>query len=212
MTAAPRCSLARYARSVTARVSPAPPAAPATPRSSARCAVRWWTRAARWLRPSAVRSPCTTTWSRGSPRRSPSRDFPPADTVSAWRRPAGGPPAGTRAGNASRARFARGASAVSARRAAAVLVAVACGNLEAQTAPAPIIVELSLGRYDSRTVQAFRSGDDALIPLRQFADLAEIATLPLPDRRAGAGSSRTTIAFSSIRPAPRSAPAARRSR
>lgn len=46
--------------------------------------------------------------------------------------------------------------------------------------PDPIIVELSLGRYVSRTVQAYRSGDDALIPLTQFADLAEIATHPLP--------------------------------
>ncbi len=46
--------------------------------------------------------------------------------------------------------------------------------------PDAIIVELALGRYVSRTVPAFRSGDEALLPVTQFAELAEIATRPLP--------------------------------
>ncbi len=37
-----------------------------------------------------------------------------------------------------------------------------------------------MGRYDARTVPAFRCGDEALLPVRQLADLAEIATRPLP--------------------------------
>lgn len=68
-------------------------------------------------------------------------------------------------------------------RAAAALVTaglLACSRLEAQAAPDATIVELALGRLVSRTVPAFRSGDDALIPLTQFADLAEIASRPLP--------------------------------
>jgi hypothetical protein len=44
----------------------------------------------------------------------------------------------------------------------------------------PVIVELAMGRYRSRTVPAFRSGDDALLPLSQVADQAEIASQPLP--------------------------------
>ena len=83
---------------------------------------------------------------------------------------------------ASHARFARGASAVSPARATAAFVTAALlawSRLEAQ-APVAVIAELSLGRYVSRTVPAYRSGDDALLPITQLADLAEIATRPLP--------------------------------
>ena len=81
---------------------------------------------------------------------------------------------------------------MSPARAAAALVAAASlawSGLEAQgagdsasagRAPDAIIVELSLGRYVSRTMPAFRWGDDALLPVAQLADLAEIATRPLP--------------------------------
>ncbi len=81
---------------------------------------------------------------------------------------------------------------MSPARAVAALVAAAClgyNGLRAQAAadssvtlraPDPIIVELALGRYGSRTVSAYRSGDDALLPLSQFADLAELATRSLP--------------------------------
>jgi hypothetical protein len=99
---------------------------------------------------------------------------------------------------------------VSPRRAAAALLTVtllAFGALEAQTvedttltdsasvdsslvdstktalAPDPIIVELSIGRLRSVTVPAFRSGDDALLPLTQIAEQAEIATHTLPGGR-----------------------------
>ena len=77
------------------------------------------------------------------------------------------------------------------RAAAALLTAaaLACSSAEAQSVtdsaslagvPDAIIVELALGRYVSRTMPAYRSGDEALLPLTQFADLAEFATLPLP--------------------------------
>lgn len=76
------------------------------------------------------------------------------------------------------------------RRTAALVAAavLASTGLEAQTpadgtairAPDPIIIELSVGRYVSRTVPAFRSGNDALLPLSQVTDLAEIAARPLP--------------------------------
>lgn len=77
-------------------------------------------------------------------------------------------------------------------RAAAALVTAAClawSAVEAQSvadstaaarAPDASIVELALGRYVSRTMPAYRSGDDALLPLSQFAELAEIAIRPLP--------------------------------
>jgi hypothetical protein len=41
-------------------------------------------------------------------------------------------------------------------------------------APEPVLVELGMGRLVSRTVQAFRSGDLALVPLHQFLDMAEL--------------------------------------
>ncbi len=40
----------------------------------------------------------------------------------------------------------------------------------------PVLIELQLGRIASRTVEAFRAGDDALVPLGVFFDLAEIRT------------------------------------
>lgn len=38
----------------------------------------------------------------------------------------------------------------------------------------PVIVELSVGRYGSRTVSAYRSSGDALLPVLQLAELAEL--------------------------------------
>jgi hypothetical protein len=38
----------------------------------------------------------------------------------------------------------------------------------------PVIVELAIGRYGSQTVSAYRSGDDALLPLLQLAEMAEL--------------------------------------
>ncbi|HEY7637278.1 MAG TPA: hypothetical protein VH763_17125 [Gemmatimonadales bacterium] len=46
--------------------------------------------------------------------------------------------------------------------------------------PEPIIVELAIGRYRSRTVPAFRFGDEVLLPVSQIADQAEIAAQLLP--------------------------------
>ena len=49
------------------------------------------------------------------------------------------------------------------------------GGVPAQdTVPDAAVVELRLGRIAARTVEAYRSGDDALIPLSQFFDLAAI--------------------------------------
>lgn len=42
------------------------------------------------------------------------------------------------------------------------------------TVPDAAVVELRLGRIAARTIEAYRIGDDALIPLSQFFDLAEI--------------------------------------
>ncbi len=59
-----------------------------------------------------------------------------------------------------------------------LLLAALPVRLEAQrqtdTVPELGIVELRLGRVVARTVQAYRVGDDALIPLSQFLELAEI--------------------------------------
>ena len=77
-------------------------------------------------------------------------------------------------------------------RAAAALVlavALASGSLEAQAEadttaaarlPDATLVELALGRYVSRTMPAFREGDEALLPVGQLAEMAEIATRVLP--------------------------------
>ena len=133
---------------------------------------------------------------RAAPRRRASRRPIPAE--SGRRGAAGGPPARAGAGHAPHSRFARGPSAVSPGRAAAAFVTAAllarhglaaqavADSTAAARAPDAIIVELAMGRYVSRTVPAFRSGDDALLPLTQLADLAEIATRPLPGRRIGA--------------------------
>lgn len=58
------------------------------------------------------------------------------------------------------------------------ILAMTPGRLAAQvpadTAPEAAIVELRLGRLAARTVQAYRVGSDALVPLSQFLELAEI--------------------------------------
>ena len=43
----------------------------------------------------------------------------------------------------------------------------------------PVIVELAVGRYGSRTVSAYRSSGDALLPVLQLADMAELSARPL---------------------------------
>lgn len=54
--------------------------------------------------------------------------------------------------------------------------------LQAQQAePEPVLVELELGRIASRTVEAYRSGDAALVPLLTFFDLAEVKATRRPD-------------------------------
>ena len=50
-------------------------------------------------------------------------------------------------------------------------------ELSAQgAAPEKVLIELSLGRIATRTVEAYRVGDDALVPLGAFFDLAELRT------------------------------------
>lgn len=61
---------------------------------------------------------------------------------------------------------------------------VAPGALHAQIAAdssgvEPIIVELVIGRYGSRTVSAYRSSGDALLPVLQLAEMAELHSVPL---------------------------------
>ncbi|MGH7703967.1 MAG: hypothetical protein ACREMO_12805 [Gemmatimonadales bacterium] len=72
---------------------------------------------------------------------------------------------------------------MTARRLGLVLVALlattqAAGMLRAQepgdSLLEPALVELQLGRLVSQTVPAFRAGNDVLLPLSQFFDLAEI--------------------------------------
>ena len=41
-----------------------------------------------------------------------------------------------------------------------------------------VIVELAIGRYGSRTVPAYRSSGDALLPVQQLADMIELRSLP----------------------------------
>ena len=53
-------------------------------------------------------------------------------------------------------------------------------GLAAQEAE-PVLIELQLGRLTSKTVEAFRAGDAALIPVGAFFDLAEIHTARQPD-------------------------------
>ena len=45
----------------------------------------------------------------------------------------------------------------------------------------PVIVELAIGRYDSRTVSAYRSSGDALLPVLQLAEMAELHSVPLSE-------------------------------
>ena len=45
------------------------------------------------------------------------------------------------------------------------------------------VVELRLGRIAVRTVEAFRAGDDALIPLSQFFDMAAVRATVSPAGR-----------------------------
>ena len=51
----------------------------------------------------------------------------------------------------------------------------------AATAGEPVLLELQLGRIASRTVEAYRYGDAALVPLGAFFDLAEIKSARRPD-------------------------------
>ena len=54
--------------------------------------------------------------------------------------------------------------------------------LQAQEGPAePVLVALRLGRIAERTVEAYRLGEEALIPIRSFFELAELRIDPLPD-------------------------------
>jgi hypothetical protein len=43
----------------------------------------------------------------------------------------------------------------------------------------PVIIELSVGRYGSRTIPAYRSSGDALLPVLQLAELADLRAAPL---------------------------------
>ena len=44
----------------------------------------------------------------------------------------------------------------------------------------PVIVELAIGRYGSRTISAYRSSGDALLPVLQLADMVELRSRPIP--------------------------------
>jgi hypothetical protein len=44
----------------------------------------------------------------------------------------------------------------------------------------PVLVELALGRLSTRTVPAYRLGGEALVPLRAFLDMAELAIIRYP--------------------------------
>jgi hypothetical protein len=43
----------------------------------------------------------------------------------------------------------------------------------------PVIVELAIGRYGSRTISAYRSSGDALLPVLQLADMVELRSRPI---------------------------------
>jgi len=47
--------------------------------------------------------------------------------------------------------------------------------------PEPVLVQLRLGRIAERTVEAYRLGDEALLPVRSFFELAELRIEALPD-------------------------------
>ena len=72
-----------------------------------------------------------------------------------------------------------------ALRALAVAALLAPAGLRAQvaldtTGLEPVLLELAIGRYGSRTVPAYRSSGDALLPVLQLADMAELRARPLP--------------------------------
>jgi hypothetical protein len=77
-----------------------------------------------------------------------------------------------------------------------VLVLTAAGDLGAQAPTAEaVLVELQLGRIATRTVEAFRAGDAALVPLGAFFDLAEIRSARLPDGSVEATSQPGNVPF-----------------
>lgn len=56
-----------------------------------------------------------------------------------------------------------------------LLLLTGWSGLEAQAAaPEPVLVEMQLGRIASRTVEAWRAGDAALVPVHAFFELAEV--------------------------------------
>jgi hypothetical protein len=61
------------------------------------------------------------------------------------------------------------------------LLFLAIWPLVAQTPAERIIVELQLGRLAGRTVTAYRVGDSALVPMRDFLELAEMRVERHPD-------------------------------
>ena len=72
-----------------------------------------------------------------------------------------------------------------------IALAVALGLLSAppprlpirDTLPEAVVLELRLGRVALRTVEAYRVADDALIPLSQFFDMAEVRATISPAGR-----------------------------
>ncbi len=60
------------------------------------------------------------------------------------------------------------------------LAAATFRSLGAQPGLDPVLIELMLGRIASRTVEAYRVGDEALVPLSAFFELAEIRTFRRP--------------------------------
>ena len=59
---------------------------------------------------------------------------------------------------------------------ALLLSLVGFGSRLAAQQAEPVLIELQLGRLTGRTVEAFRAGDAALVPVGAFFDLAEIHT------------------------------------
>src|SRR2546428_13153686 len=56
----------------------------------------------------------------------------------------------------------------------------------ADTEPEPVILELQLGRLASRTVPAFRVRSEALVPMSEFLQLAEVGYVLSPGGRSEA--------------------------
>ncbi len=57
--------------------------------------------------------------------------------------------------------------------------AASAQSAEDTAGPEPVILELSVGRYGSRTVSAYRSSIDVLLPVLQLAEVAELRTVLL---------------------------------